>query len=94
MPNLRHSTETTLANTYVAVYKYLGEQYLRLLSVSDIDDKLPEHAIIYRRNNLDNCWVIHVPKFPHEPLHIGQGRIICISKDAGKILYDGSDGLG
>lgn len=74
--------------------KYLGEQYLGLLSVSDIDDKLPEYAAIYSSDGFKNCWVICVPALPHESGRVGGGRVICISKDTGKILYDGSDGSG
>lgn len=74
--------------------KYLGEQYLKLLSVSDIDDKLPEYAAIYRRKEINNCWIICVPALPHESGRLDGGRVICISKDTGKILYDGSDGSG
>lgn len=77
-----------------AAIKYLGDQYLGLLSVSDIDDKLPEYVVIYSSDGFNNSWIICVPALPHESGRLGGGRIICISKDTGKILYDGSDGLG
>jgi hypothetical protein len=63
--------------------KYLGD-YLR--EWLEVTKELPDK--IYRGEELKNIWVIHVPEF----IHIGAGRMICISENDGKVIYDGSDG--
>ncbi len=69
---------------------YLGQQYRGLLKVTDT---LPDTSgLIYNANGLKDSWVIRVPKRSNEPLSVGMGQIICISKATGKIIYDGPDG--
>lgn len=72
------------------VLNYLGQSYAGQIEVTD---KLPHTSgAIYSVNDLKESWVIQVPKLSHEPQTIGMGRIICISMETGKIIYDGSDG--
>ncbi len=69
---------------------YLGQQYKGMLKVID---SLPDiYSGIYRAKDLKDSWVLKVPKLSHEPQTVGRGRIICISKETGQIIYDGSDG--
>ncbi len=63
--------------------KYQGE-YLR--GQIEVTKELP--ANLYHSEELKNIWVIHIPEF----IHIGAGRIICISENDGRLIYDGSDG--
>lgn len=65
--------------------KYLGEQYLGQLDVTDI---LPEAPTYKTSKDFENCWVISVPS----PGMIGAGRYIMISKKTGKIIFDGMAG--
>lgn len=68
--------------------KYLGAQMLGRIQVTD---KLPTGGVIYGRDSLSETWVAQVPS-PENFMHVGGGRIICISNSTGKIVYDGSDG--
>jgi hypothetical protein len=68
--------------------KYLGEQYRDKIKVTDT---LPRSYNIYmaRAGELKSCWIIHVP-FPIQG--VGPGRIVCISKKNGNIVFDGMAG--
>ena len=37
------------------------------------------------------CWVFRINRAA-SPMMLGGGRIICVSKETGEIVYDGSDG--
>ena len=63
--------------------KYLGEH---LRGQLEMTKELPDN--IYRGEKFKNIWVIHVPEFTR----IGAGRIICVSENDGRVIYDGSDG--
>ena len=38
------------------------------------------------------CWVFRIEQNTTRPSMLGGGRIICVSKETGEIVYDGSDG--
>lgn len=64
--------------------KYLGEQYLGKLQVSD---KLPDHQI-YNKEQYYNSWSITVPEMAFTCKLDGGSRYIFISKKTGKIIFD------
>ena len=55
----------------------------------EIQDGLPEGCILYGVPEDEPCWTVWIPS---DTPRIGCGRIICISKETGKILYDGNVG--
>ena len=69
--------------------KYLGEQYLGRL---EITDKLPDYGSLLYLSNYEefkHCWVIAVPP----PVYmLGAGRVVCISQKSEKIIFDGMVG--
>jgi hypothetical protein len=65
--------------------KYLGEQYLGQLEVTDV---LPDEPFYKSSSDFDNCWVIYVSS----PGMIGASRYVLISKKTGKIFFDGMVG--
>ena len=69
--------------------RYLGEEYRDKIRVTD---KLPRSRNIHMAytEGLKQCWVIHVP-YPASTT-IGLGRVICICKKSGKIVFDGMAG--
>ena len=69
--------------------KHLGEEYREKIKVTD---KLPRSRNIYMANTtgLKHCWVIHVP-YPISTT-IGLGRVVCICKKSGRIIFDGMAG--
>lgn len=76
----------TLEQAYQIAIRYLGEQMQGRIKLTST---LP--ANIYNREQLKGAWVVRVPS--QGPMFVlGAGRIICISRNTGKILYDGSDG--
>ncbi len=76
----------TLEQAYRIAIKYLGEQMRGRLKLTSIPP-----ANIYNRDRLKGAWVVRVPSCG--PVSTGGvGRIICISRKAGEIIYDGSDG--
>lgn len=64
--------------------KYLGEQYLGKLHVSD---KLPD-CLIYNKEQYHNSWSITVPEVASSCNLDGGSRYIFISKKTGKIVFD------
>ena len=78
--------ECTREKAMEIAIKYLGTQHEGSL---EIDNTLPTTACIYGVERLKNSWVINIPSWTP---HVGEGRIICISKKTGEITYDGSDG--
>lgn len=64
--------------------KYLGEQYLGKLQVSD---KLPDGQI-YNKEQYHNSWSITVPGISFTCKLDGGSRYIFISKKTGKIIFD------
>ena len=69
--------------------KYLGEEYRDKIKVTD---KLPRSRNIHMAHieGLKHCWVIHVP-YPASTT-VDLGRVICICKKSGKIIFDGMAG--
>ncbi len=70
----------------IIAVKYLKMQHAESLS---IEDTLPKYAHIYTNVPLKDLWFIPVPG---DGTSIGCGRMICISKETGQIVYDGPDG--
>ena len=70
--------------------KYLGEQYLGRL---EITDKLSDYdsSYMYNAEEFKHCWVIHVPP-PRPMFMVGAGRVLCISQKSEKIIFDGMVG--
>ena len=62
--------------------KYLGEFLRRQIEVTE---EFPKN--LYRGEEFKNIWVIRIPEF----IRIGAGRIIYISENDGREIYDGSD---
>jgi hypothetical protein len=62
--------------------KYLGEQYLGHLHASD---DLP--SPIYGTKAKKNSWVIAVPQL--DSFYVGGSRFVLISKETGRIIFDG-----
>ena len=54
----------------------------------EITDKLSDYdsSCMYNAEGFKHCWVIHVPS--PRPM-VGAGRVLCISKKNGKIVFDG-----
>jgi hypothetical protein len=66
--------------------RYLGEQYLGSLA---FHDALPDYAHIYTNVPLEDLWFVPVPSNTYK---VGGGRLVCISRKTGQIVYDGPDG--
>jgi hypothetical protein len=66
--------------------EHLGEEYRDKIKVTD---NLPRSRNIHMAHTkgLKRCWVIHVP-YPAS-ITVGLGRVICICKKSGKIIFDG-----
>lgn len=64
--------------------KYLGDQYLGKLQVSD---KLPD-CLIYNKEQYHHSWSIKVPEISFPYKLDGGSRYIFISKKTGKIVFD------
>jgi len=69
--------------------KHLGEEYRDKIKVTD---KLPRSRNIHMAHTmgLKQCWVIHVP-YPASTT-VGLGRVICVCKKSGNIIFDGMAG--
>jgi hypothetical protein len=69
--------------------KHLGEEYRDKIKITDM---LPRSRNIHMAyaEGLKHCWVAHVP-YPVSTT-IGLGRIVCICKKSGKIIFDGMAG--
>lgn len=76
----------TSGQAFNIAINYLGEQ---IRGRFEISTSLP--ANIYNRERLKGSWVVRVPSCGLVST-LGAGRIICISRKTGEILYDGSDG--
>lgn len=56
----------------------------------DPRDGVPDGLPLYgfpSEANREHCWCISVPRI--EGLMLGKSRYICISKETGKVLFDG-----
>jgi hypothetical protein len=83
----RFGLEINLEQAYRIAIKYLGEQMRGRIKLASLVPMMN----IYDRDRLKSSWVVRVPS-PLGQSMTGPGRIICISRKTGKILYDGSDG--
>jgi len=65
------------------IYKHLIAQVLRNF---EIQDGIPVGCILYGVPKDEPCWTARIAP---EKTMVGPSRIICISKQTGRIIYDG-----
>ena len=59
----------------------------RKLKIYSITGFLPDNCLVY--NCPENCWFVLCDSDP-KILGLKSSRLICVSKETGKIMYDGS----
>lgn len=69
------------------VKEHLGAQVKGPLSESEIKTLSGWNVSPCRQM----CWVFRIGQ-AKRPSMLGGGRIICVSKETGEVVYDGSDG--
>lgn len=66
--------------------QYLG---VEKINVYNISDSPPEKCQLWGLPEGADCWYITLSYYPNHHM-LQSGRLICISKDTGVILYDGA----
>jgi hypothetical protein len=81
--NEKQNMRLTKEKALQIIRKHLMQKVLRNI---EIQDGLPKGCILYSVPSDEPCWTVRIPP---EQLRTGPSHIICISKNTGRIIYDG-----
>lgn len=68
------------------IRKYLHRQIPKDF---DIQDDVPDGGILYGVPKDEPCWIVSISSNVPQ---VGAGRVICISKQKGEVIFDGPVG--
>jgi len=54
-----------------------------------LHDGIPDGCSIYSISRNEPCWTAWIPS---KQIRVGATRLICVSKQSGKVIYDGQTG--
>jgi hypothetical protein len=76
-------TEVSRQKAVRIIRKYLCRQILKDL---ELQDGIPDGCILYGISKDEPCWTASITP---DTMRVGAGRMICISKREGKVIFDG-----